>query len=333
MTDIFTKYDLVDVDESFPIPELPTHGVTLLVGSSGSGKSTIIRKMAPPKEIIFSDKPLFQEFSSPEKAEELLLACGLRSIPTWRRPYAQLSNGEQHRAYCAKALDMGSESIDEFTSVVDRSTAKALSYAMQKHLNSSCVRLVIASCHFDIIPWLNPDHIYNCDSKQWEKSNKIRGCLQRPSIRVTIRAERDKENLWELFKKHHYLSSSYNKAANAFALEHEGKIIGMTSIIRFPSGNFNNAWRGHRTVILPEFQGMGLGNVLSETVADMVINHGGRYFSKTSHPALGEHREKSPKWKATSKNRKSRKDYKKNPKFKHKMQHKNRVCYSHEYTG
>jgi GNAT superfamily N-acetyltransferase len=208
---------------------------------------------------------------------------------------------------------------------------------MQKHFRSSpkIKRLVIATCHRDVIDWLNPDYLYDTDLKSWDDLRK-RGCLRRPRISLRIRSEEDGENLWSIFKRHHYLSSSYNKSANAFAAEIDGQIVGMSSILRFPNGNFKNGWREHRTVILPEFQGLGIGTALSETIADMVLSSGGRFFSKTSHPAFGAHRDKSMKWRGTSKNHQSRGDYNKNRKTKedgHKMLHANRVCYSHEYIG
>jgi ABC-type ATPase with predicted acetyltransferase domain len=53
---------------------------------------------------------------------------GLASVPTWLRPYALLSNGEQYRASLAYKVGKASENdvilIDEFTSVVDRDVAK-----------------------------------------------------------------------------------------------------------------------------------------------------------------------------------------------------------------
>ena len=339
MSNIFDKYDLVDVDETFPIPKLPVAGLILLCGSSGSGKSTILRHHFDTTTVIkFNNNiPLYQNFSSPEKAEQLLIACGLRSIPTWRRPFNTLSTGERHRAECAKHIDMGIDWIDEFTSVVDRDTAKALSYALQKYFRRSHKRrLVVATCHRDVIEWLNPDDFYDTDRQEWVNTGLPRGQLWRPTIRLTIRAEKHNENLWRIFGKHHYLSASYNKAANAFAAEIDGKVVGMSSILRFPNGNFKNAWREHRTVVLPEFQGLGIGTALSDTIAATVIAQGFRFFSKTSHPAFGEHRDKSIKWRATSKNHMARKDYNPNRKTKedgHKMKHAKRVCYSHEYVG
>jgi ABC-type ATPase with predicted acetyltransferase domain len=83
----------------------------------------------------------------------LLLACGLRSIPTWFRPPATLSNGEYHRFEMAISLDQGLTTVDEFTSVVDRDTAKSLALSIRKFYDrqGSTNPLYIASCHRDIV--------------------------------------------------------------------------------------------------------------------------------------------------------------------------------------
>jgi hypothetical protein len=334
---IFEKYDLVDVNETFPIPDLPKEGLVLLTGSSGSGKSTILRSVfGECNDINFDHNPLYANFSNEECAEKYLLACGLRTIPTWKRPYSNLSNGEQHRAYCAKCLDIGIEYIDEFSSVVDRDTAKALSYSIQKYFRASGrKRLVIASCHNDIKEWLNPDHVYNTDMRSWEFVESDRRLLRRPPISLEIKAVNGK-SFWPIFQKHHYLSGSFNNSANSFVAFINSKPIAFCSILRFPNANFSNGWREHRTVVIPEFQGLGIGVAFSECIASMVISAGGRFFSKTSHPSFGVHRNKSCKWKPTSKNGKKRLDYNKNQNTKedgHKMKHRNRLCYSHEYIG
>jgi GNAT superfamily N-acetyltransferase len=107
-------------------------------------------------------------------------------------------------------------------------------------------------------------------------------------------------------------------------------------VIAFPSGNFKNAWRGHRTVVLPDFQGLGLGVRISDAVGEIVLSWGGRYFSKTSSYRMGEYRSRSKLWRPTSKNGKSRQDYgsgRITKESKHKHKHINRICYCHEYLG
>ena len=47
LEEIRKKYDITDYKEAnVAIPELPTEGIVLIVGTSGSGKSTILRNLA-----------------------------------------------------------------------------------------------------------------------------------------------------------------------------------------------------------------------------------------------------------------------------------------------
>jgi ABC-type lipoprotein export system ATPase subunit len=68
-------------------------GVILIVGSSGSGKSTLLKSLDSTVLNIDHDKSIIEQFSSVEEGERLLIAVGLRSIPTWFRPVNTLSNG------------------------------------------------------------------------------------------------------------------------------------------------------------------------------------------------------------------------------------------------
>lgn len=47
---------------------------------------------------------------------------------------------------------------------------------------------------------------------------------------------------------------------------------------------------------LPDFQGVGIGNALSEFVAALFVATGKRYCSRTSHPAMIRHRAASKLW-------------------------------------
>lgn len=134
LDEIKRKYDITDYKEAkVTTPELPQDGIVLIVGTSGSGKSTILRSLGELRQPrVDNTLTTIENFSSPEKGEELLLACGLRSIPTWFRPPNTLSNGEYHRFEMAISLDQGLTTVDEFTSVVDRDTAKSLALSIRK---------------------------------------------------------------------------------------------------------------------------------------------------------------------------------------------------------
>jgi GNAT superfamily N-acetyltransferase len=136
-----------------------------------------------------------------------------------------------------------------------------------------------------------------------------------------------------MFKDHHYLDGSLNKASRCYVAIWGGRVIGFISTMTLPSGSLKNAWRGHRIVILPQFQGMGIGPRLSDTIAQMHIDEGHRFFSRTAHVRLGEYRENSDSWVGTSKNRKLRKDVKHENVFNNHYADNKRICYSHEYIG
>jgi len=333
------KYDITEyVQPEIIIPEKPKEGLVLIVGSSGSGKTTIIKSWFNKEEVVFNTKNLIDNFSSIEKGESCLLACGLRSIPTWFRSYYSLSTGEAHRAYCAKIIDMNMIYIDEFTSVVDRNTAKSLSTSLKKYYDKKKELLVIATCHRDVEDWLQPDLVYDTDAKIY----RPRGSLQRPKIKLVIYPCAVKD--WVYFKDHHYLSSSIANSCHCYIGLFNGEPVTFSAVIHGTGRDIISYWRESRLVVKPEFQGLGIGKAMSEGVAEIYFNAGKRFFSKTAHPALGEYRNNSIKWRGTSTNQKARPSYiKKNGSARvHKgfgktkeqiMRDAYRVCYSHEYVS
>jgi len=68
-----------------------------------------------------------------------------------------------------------------------------------------------------------------------------------------------------------------------------------TAALPFPHP-LRPGWREHRTVCLPDFQGVGIGSAMSDFVASFYVATGKPYFSRTSHPAMIRHRLNSPLW-------------------------------------
>jgi energy-coupling factor transporter ATP-binding protein EcfA2 len=347
LEEIKRKYDITDHKEAkVAIPELPTDGIVLIVGTSGSGKSTILRSLGDLRQpVVDNSRTTIENFSTPERGEELLLACGLRSIPTWFRSPGTLSNGEFHRFEMAMSLDQGLGTIDEFTSVVDRDTAKSLALSIRKYYDQrgTTEPLYIASCHRDIIDWLDPEWVYDTDLQVLDNRRSPFRMGSRPRLALTIRST--SSFYWRYFSRYHYLDSAISKSAHYYVLLLGDKPIGFHAAIHSTNRDIHSYWRGHRTVILPEFQGMGIGTAFSDAIAEIYVSRGLRYFSKTAHPSFGEHREKSDLWRATSTNRKSRKGsyllkdgtirampgYGGNAQIA--LRDADRVCYSHEYIG
>jgi energy-coupling factor transporter ATP-binding protein EcfA2 len=340
---IKTKYDIKDYTESkVVVPTLPTDGIVLIVGTSGSGKTTILKTVEDPKPIVVDNTTsVIENFTTPERGEELLLACGLRTIPTWFRPPATLSNGEYHRFEIAIGLDQGHSIIDEFTSVVDRDTAKSLALSVRKYFDRNPGVLYIASCHRDIIDWLDPEWVYDTDLQKLDNRRSLLRLGTRPELALTIRSTTP--DYWRYFSKYHYLDTRMSRSVHCYVLLLGDKPIGFHAAIHSTNRDIHSYWRGHRTVILPEFQGMGIGTAFSDAIAEIYVGRGLRYFSKTAHPSFGEHRQKSPLWRATSTNLKSRlgsyllKDgtARTMPGYGGTTTARDagRVCYSHEYIG
>lgn len=281
----------------------PWH-IGLIVGPSGSGKTTIISELfGQPARPAWPDEHSvldgFPEGMSIRDITSALSAVGFSSPPAWCRPYRTLSTGEQFRADVARVLaeaggDLGV--IDEFTSVVDRTVAQIASAAVAKYARRSDRKLVCASCHYDIIDWLQPDWVYDTRTQHFE----WRSVQPRPPVEISI--SRCSRAVWPAFAPHHYLSSDLATPARCWLGEIDGRWAAFSSVIhhlvkqndRAASGQ---VYREHRTVVLPDYQGIGVGNAMSETVGAIIRAHRARFRSTTTHPAMIRHRARSPLWK------------------------------------
>jgi GNAT superfamily N-acetyltransferase len=312
----------------FKIPTgIPTdYGIGVIVGASGTGKSTLLKEFGTAEIVGWHPKKaIASHFKSPEDAIERLSAAGLMSVPEWAKPFQALSNGQQFRATLARSLDSGAV-LDEFTSVVDRNVAKAASTAMARYVRRNAIKqITIATCHRDVLEFLEPDWVIDTDRGEWTSGRY----LQRPELVLEIYP--CSNSIWSYFAKHHYLSESLNKASHNYLAMWEGKVVGFSSVMAYPSGTVKAAFREHRLVVHPDYQGFGFGPRISEVVANHYIENAKRFFSKTSHPRLGEYRDNSTKWKPTSKNHMRRTDGKsKTTRWELNNQ---RWSYSHEFVG
>lgn len=275
--------------------------VGLIVGPSGSGKTTIAREMFGDSLIsgwewdcnksILDDFP--QEMSIKEIIE-LLSSVGFSSPPSWVRPFRVLSNGEQFRVNIARTLAEKPDLavIDEFTSVVDRTVAQIGSAAIQKTVRKRNQKFIAVSCHYDIIDWLEPDWVYQPHTGEL----LVGRCLwQRPKINLEI--QRVHSSAWKLFRKHHYLDTNLNPSAVCFCAFWNDKPVAFTAVLHFPHPISKNIKREHRTVCLPDYQGVGIGNAMSAYIGSLCKALGFRFMSQTSHPAMISSRNRNQDWK------------------------------------
>ena len=322
----FTIPHFSKMDEDF--------GIGVIYGSSGSGKTSILNQYGKEEELHWdNNRSVASHFDSVEDAIERLGAVGLNTVPTWAKPRSVLSNGEGFR--CDLARRLGSNIvIDEFTSVVNRDVAKSCSLSLSKYVKRNKLKnIVLATCHDDILEWLDPDWVFNTDAKKYSS----RGLVRQP---IKIDIIKGHKKYWEYFKKHHYLTEDLPSTVRCFLALWDDRIIGFSSSVSLPGytppmyeGDRRKNWREARTVILPDFQGLGLGTRLSDAVADIHVESGVRYYSKTSHIRMGEYRQNSPLWRATATNLKDRSTDKYDYRKRLIPLETERICYSHEYIG
>lgn len=278
--------------------------VGLIVGPSGSGKTTIARELFGDKIVSGWEWPKekslldgFPQGMSIKEIVDLLSSVGFSSPPSWVRPFDVLSNGEQFRVNMARTLAEQKELsvVDEFTSVVDRTVARIGSAAIQKTVRRRGQKFIAVSCHYDIAEWLEPDWIYEPHTNVFTVGRS----LQRPKINLEIK--RVHSSAWEIFRKHHYLDHSLNTAAKCFVAFWDGTPVAFASILHHPHNSVKNMKREHRLVTLPDYQGVGIGNIFSAYIGSICRATGMRYISITSHPAMMRSRAISTKWKMLTK--------------------------------
>jgi ABC-type ATPase involved in cell division/GNAT superfamily N-acetyltransferase len=286
-----------------PLGERPWH-VGLITGPSGSGKSTIARTVFPgavfeaERALAGHERvsvlDLFPADLPVKEVTELLSSVGFSSPPAWLRPYHVLSTGQKFRVQLALALSRRDALVvfDEYTSVVDRAVAQVGSAAVAKVLRRRGQRFVAVTCHEDVIDWLQPDWVYRPAEGHFAWR-----CLQRrPDIVLDV--SRAKPAAWALFRPHHYLSHALSPTAVCFLAWWRDRPVAFSAWLPFV-GRGSAARREHRTVTLPDYQGVGIGFALSSFCASAWKALGYRATSTTTHPAFIAARRRSPLWRLT----------------------------------
>ena len=172
--DLQTREHIVTEVPMINLDELTTFSwnIGLICGNSGSGKSTVLNSIGSQSIPTYDmDKAIISQFPHMEESEvcDLLSSVGLSSVPVWMHKPNELSNGEKARLDICWILANAKEGetilIDEFSSVINRDCAKSLSFALQRYARKKNLIIILASCHFDIIEWLNPDWIFNLNKQ------------------------------------------------------------------------------------------------------------------------------------------------------------------------
>jgi len=280
--------------------DLPTDerdwSVGLIVGPSGSGKSTILRNVFGAMPTLKWKAPsVVDDFDGKFSMKEIAAVCqavGFNTIPAWLRPHKVLSNGEQFRVDLARRiLEIdGTIVVDEFTSVVDRQVAQIGAHAVQKAVRRTGKKFVAASCHYDIVEWLQPDWTLEPATMtfQW------RSVQRRPAVECELR--RVDYATWNLFAPFHYLTHELNRSAACWCLFVDNRPTAFAGVLHRPHRLRHDIKGVSRLVTLPDWQGLGLALALVDKLGALYGAARLELRTYPAHPALIRSFDHSPRW-------------------------------------
>ncbi|MCX7010569.1 MAG: ABC transporter ATP-binding protein [Kiritimatiellaeota bacterium] len=278
--------------------------IGLVVGPSGSGKSSIGNECwggrALHRGFAWSRaRPIIEEIAPGRPFNDAvgaLSAVGLGSAPAWLRPFHVLSTGEKFRAELARLLlaEKPRLIVDEFSSVVDRQIARIGAAAFAKAWRRTAGRQVILlSCHRDIVEWIGPDWLLDTEDYSFQRGRLWR----RPEITFDIFQTNWKP--WNFFEDHHYLKLPHMIGATNYVALHQGDPVAHVAVATCTG---LTTARMCRLVVMPEWQGIGIGLRFMNAIAEMWLRGENRYGKAmttvfhTSHPGLTAALLRNPCW-------------------------------------
>jgi GNAT superfamily N-acetyltransferase len=206
-----------------------------------------------------------------------------------------LSTGERFRADLARLICEAPARavVDEFTSVVDRQIARIGAHAFAKAWRRTGGQVVLLSCHYDILDWVQPDWVFDTKTGQYSG----RWLRPRPAIDLTIR--QTDWSWWPRFEPHHYLKLPRMVAASCYVGFIDREPV---AHIAFTTRQGLIEARACRLVVMPEWQGAGVGLRFLNAICAAWRRGRNRYgkplltIFHTSHPGLASALRRDPMW-------------------------------------
>ncbi|MEM1213842.1 MAG: GNAT family N-acetyltransferase [Planctomycetota bacterium] len=312
-----------------------------IIGPSGSGKSSVARRWLGDhaaggcfvKAFDWPDDRSILDGFPPELASKdftaALTAVGFSSPPVWVQPYHTLSDGQKFRADLARALLLDTPhrcvGMDEFGGTVTEQVAQFAAAAIAKGIRRGAFpnqKFVAVGARSEFAQWIEPDWVLDMserrlargwvqppeeDAEQGEPAERDQAWCRkhfsgRPPIDIeVVRGTRDH---WPRFEPHHYLSANLHRAARVYLATWRAEPIAFCATLPQP-GKFTGYRRCHRLVVLPDYQGMGIGLKLLDAVAALELAADSpprcrRFSITTSHPALMRALHRRPTWTMTT---------------------------------
>lgn len=274
--------------------------VIYICGDSGGGKSTILKKIESQlkekekKVVNLNDIELDNEKNVIDflgdntiNAIKQLSYVGLDDAFIFISKVGNLSDGQKMRLKIAKCLEQQVDTIiiDEFCAILDRETAKVVSFLLQKVARKNGIGLCVATTHLDLFDDLNPNVIIN---KSFGNDIKIDYNEYHEKKEISFSNEFKIENgTWDDYLKlhhFHYRGKNVGGKRYVFKMTKGDDLVGVivysspqlnlrARSLEFPYyiNNFsevnNDIINCSRVIIIPKYRGIGLASkLLKETL-------------------------------------------------------------------
>ena len=286
----FTLYDNINI-------RIRPTDIVLITGDSGSGKSALLKALkqdlgAEAQDTknftIDPNQPIIETVgANTTDAIEALSQVGLNDAFLFLRPYAQLSDGQKHR-YQTALLAQSQKTfwiIDEFTSTLDRDTAKILAFNLQKQARKRGSAVIAATTHRDLLADFAPNvHIHKRYGKEVTVQYHPRAKAATCSLTHQMTIEGGTKADYKALSQFHYRTARLPSPRKIFRLKRKGELCGVIVYSYPPPVTFGRSrmWKGNihqlqqeicvisRVVIHPKYRSIGLGaKIISETLSEV----------------------------------------------------------------
>ena len=129
-------------------------------------------------------------------------------------------------------------------------------------------QFIAVTCHYDVVDWLDPDWVFCTDTMEFDRKKGLGRPLNSRFIGAALPSGK-----W--FRQYHYLRGTLASTARCYFTVYQDKPIAFIAVVHIHMKS--RYYRVTRLVVLPDYQGLGVGKRLLNFIAEL-------YTSQTKVP-------------------------------------------------